>query len=420
MAAQQIKAPRGTHDVLAADSYKWQYVEKKAAQAASCAGYKQVRFPTFEETGLFQRGVGDTTDIVQKEMYTFSDKGDRSLTLRPEGTASTVRLALEHGCLNDALPFKAYYLITAFRYEKPQAGRYREFNQFGMELFGAGDPSADAELISVADKFIRSLGIKGAELKINSIGCPVCRAKYSEALKSYFEAYKSELCDTCLNRLNRNPLRILDCKSPVCSAIAAEAPKITDYLCDDCTAHYEALQAKLTALGIPFEKDPGIVRGLDYYTKTVFEFIDRTSGLAILAGGRYDNLVEELGGKSTPAIGFASGLERLVAVMQDEGLSFGEEPKTDIYIANIGASAADKALSLASGLRDAGISAETDIMARSLKAQMKYADKIGARYTVVLGDDEVAAGKATLKNMENGEKTDVLLTADEISRIISR
>lgn len=418
--ATMIKAPRGTHDVLPADSYKWQFVERKASEAAACAGYKQVRFPTFEETGLFQRGVGDTTDIVQKEMYTFTDKGDRSMTLRPEGTASTVRMALEHGLLNDALPFKAYYNITAFRYEKPQAGRYREFNQFGMELFGASDPSADAELISVADRFIRSLGIKGAKLKINSIGCPTCRAEYSKALKAYFAASADKLCDTCRTRLERNPLRILDCKSPVCSAIAADAPKITDYLCEECTDHYIRLQENLSALGIEFVKDPGIVRGLDYYTKTVFEFIDSVSGLAVLAGGRYDNLVEELGGKSVPAIGFASGMERLVSIMETEGLSFGEKPVTDIYIANIGVAAASKAALLCSRLRDLGISAETDIMNRSLKAQMKYADKIGARFTLVLGDDEVAADKGTVRNMLTGDKTETVLSSEAVSRIISR
>lgn len=418
--AKMIKAPRGTHDVLPADSYKWQFVERKASEAAACAGYKQVRFPTFEETGLFQRGVGDTTDIVQKEMYTFTDKGDRSMTLRPEGTASTVRMALEHGLLNDALPFKAYYNITTFRYEKPQAGRYREFNQFGMELFGASDPSADAELISVADRFIRSLGIKGAKLKINSIGCPTCRAEYSKALKAYFAASADKLCDTCRTRLERNPLRILDCKSPVCSAIAADAPKITDYLCEECTDHYIRLQENLSALGIEFEKDPGIVRGLDYYTKTVFEFIDSVSGLAVLAGGRYDNLVEELGGKSVPAIGFASGMERLVSIMETEGLSFGEKPVTDIYIANIGVAAASKAALLCSRLRDLGISAETDIMNRSLKAQMKYADKIGARFTLVLGDDEVAADKGTVRNMLTGDKTETVLSGEAVSRIISR
>lgn len=418
--ATMIKAPRGTHDVLPADSYKWQFVERKASEAAACAGYKQVRFPTFEETGLFQRGVGDTTDIVQKEMYTFTDKGDRSMTLRPEGTASTVRMALEHGLLNDALPFKAYYNITAFRYEKPQAGRYREFNQFGMELFGASDPSADAELISVADRFIRSLGIKGTKLKINSIGCPTCRAEYSKALKAYFAASADKLCDTCRTRLERNPLRILDCKSPVCSAIAADAPKITDYLCEECTDHYIRLQENLSALGIEFVKDPGIVRGLDYYTKTVFEFIDSVSGLAVLAGGRYDNLVEELGGKSVPAIGFASGMERLVSIMETEGLSFGEKPVTDIYIANIGVAAASKAALLCSRLRDLGISAETDIMNRSLKAQMKYADKIGARFTLVLGDDEVAADKGTVRNMLTGDKTETVLSGEAVSRIISR
>jgi len=394
-----IKAPRGTNDVLPSDSYKWRYIEKVAAKTAMNAGYKQIRFPTFEETELFSRGVGDTTDIVQKEMYTFDDKGGRSMTLRPEGTASAVRLSLENGLLGGALPLKLFYNINVFRYDKPQAGRYREFNQFGMELYGTSSPFADAELIASAGMFLKNLGINGVKIMINSIGCPVCRADYQKALREYFEGFKDELCETCQGRLTRNPMRILDCKSPICKKIAEGAPKITDFLCEECETHYKAVKEALTSLGVDYEEDTGIVRGLDYYTKTVFELIDTNSGLAVAAGGRYDGLIEELGGKHTPAVGFASGIERLIPLIPD----FGVDEVADLYIASMGDNAAAKAFVIADGLRKNGISVETDLMARSVKAQMKYADKIGAKYTMVLGDDELANGKTELKCMENGE-----------------
>lgn len=391
-----IKAPRGTNDVLPQDSYKWRYIESAADRTALSAGYKEIRFPTFEETELFARGVGDTTDIVQKEMYTFDDKGGRSMTLRPEGTASAVRLTLENGLLGGALPLKLYYKINVFRYDKPQAGRYREFNQFGMELYGARSPFSDAELIGMARLFLENLGIEGIELKINSIGCPVCRAEYQKALREYFTKYESELCDTCKGRLTRNPMRILDCKSPVCRGIAENAPKITDYLCGECEEHYAAVKAALDAAGTVYEEDSGLVRGLDYYTKTVFELIDPVSGLAVAAGGRYDGLIEELGGKPTPGIGFASGIERLFPLIPD----FGADPVPDLYIASLGPAAAEKAFVLADALRRKGVSVETDLMSRSVKAQMKYADKTGARYTMVLGDDELARNRAELREME--------------------
>lgn len=412
---KQITAPRGTHDVLPSDSFKWRFVESKAFKAATSAGYKEIRFPTFEDTDLFARGVGDSTDIVQKEMYTFTDKGDRSVTLRPEGTASAVRLALEHGLLNEALPLKAFYRISAFRYEKPQAGRYREFSQFGMELFGAQSPAADAELISVGYSFLTGLGINGISVKINSIGCPVCRANYQKSLREYFSSRSDELCDTCRSRLERNPMRILDCKSPVCKEICDGAPVITDFICDECREHYESLKEILTGLGIPYIEDPGIVRGLDYYTKTVFEIIQNSTGLAILAGGRYDGLVEELGGKHVPAVGFASGLERIVSLMESEGLSFGEDSTADIYIAPLGNNASVFSSVLASDLRKHGLNSETDLIGRSLKAQMKYADKIGARYVIVVGDDEISSGKAVLRKMEDGSSSDIPLTASDIA-----
>ena len=413
---QQIKAPRGTSDVLGKDSYKWQYVENAGRETAEVFGFKEVRFPTFEETELFDRGVGDTTDIVQKEMYTFNDKGGRSITLRPEGTASVVRQTSEHGLFGGLLPIKDYYIISCFRYEKPQAGRFREFHQFGVEMFGPKDPSADVEIIKLAAAFLEKLGIK-ANLTINSIGCPECRAKFQQSLREYFENRKEDLCETCKDRLNRNPMRILDCKSPVCKEIAKDAPLITDYLCDDCSSHYEKVKAKLTAANIPFVCDPHIVRGLDYYTKTVFEFLDPDTGLALLAGGRYDLLVKEIDGKNdVPGLGFASGIERLVSVMENAGHSFGKERTPDIYLANIGETALDAAENIASALRSEGIFAETDLMGKSLKAQMKYADKVKARFSAVIGDDEVKNKKLTLRNMENGDSTDVAF--DDIAKII--
>ena len=413
---QQIKAPRGTSDVLGRDSYKWQYVENAGRETAEVFGFKEVRFPTFEETELFDRGVGDTTDIVQKEMYTFNDKGGRSITLRPEGTASVARQTSEHGLFGGLLPIKDYYIISCFRYEKPQAGRFREFHQFGVEMFGPKDPSADVEIIKLAAAFLEKLGIK-ANLTINSIGCPECRAKFQQSLREYFEKRKDELCETCKDRLTRNPMRILDCKSPVCKDIAKGAPLITDYLCDDCSAHYEKVKAKLTAANIPFVCDPHIVRGLDYYTKTVFEFLAPETGLALLAGGRYDLLVKEIDGKNdVPGLGFASGIERLVSVMENAGHSFGKERTPDIYLANIGETALDAAENIAANLRAEGIFAETDLMGKGLKAQMKYADKVKARFSAVIGDDEVKNKKLILRNMENGETNDVAF--DDIAKII--
>lgn len=413
---QQIKAPRGTSDVLGRDSYKWQYVENAGRDTAEVFGFKEVRFPTFEETELFDRGVGDTTDIVQKEMYTFNDKGGRSITLRPEGTSSVVRQTSEHGLFGGLLPIKDYYIISCFRYEKPQAGRFREFHQFGVEMFGPKDPSADVEIIKLAASFLEKLGIK-ANLTINSIGCPECRAKFQQSLREYFENRKDELCETCKDRLTRNPMRILDCKSPVCKDIAKGAPLITDYLCDDCSAHYEKVKAKLTAANIPFVCDPHIVRGLDYYTKTVFEFLAPETGLALLAGGRYDLLVKEIDGKNdVPGLGFASGIERLVSVMENAGHSFGKERTPDIYLANIGETALDAAENIAAKLRAEGIFAETDLMGKGLKAQMKYADKVKARFSAVIGDDEVKNKKLILRNMENGETNDVAF--DDIAKII--
>lgn len=404
-------AIKGTLDLLPKESYKTQYVESAVREIAENFGFYEMRTPVFEHTELFQRSVGETTDVVQKEMYTFEDKGGRSITLRPEGTAGAARAFLENGLFNEALPQKIYYLTSCYRYEKPQAGRLREFHQFGVEAFGAASPAQDAEIIALANEVFNYLGVENLTLEINSIGCPTCRAEYQKALKAYFESYTSELCETCKGRLERNPMRILDCKSPVCSKIAAGAPKILDYLCDDCRAHFDAVQQYLNAMQIDFTVNPEIVRGLDYYTRTVFEFVSNEIGAqgTVCGGGRYDGLLEELGGKPMPACGFGMGIERLLLLMDAQKTPFPERKPCDIYFASMGDKANLEAARLALDLRNEGLSAQFDTVGRGLKAQMKYADKLGALYTVVLGDEELKTRKAKLKNMKDGNLTDILL-----------
>ncbi len=404
-------AIKGTLDVLPKESYKIQYVESAVREIAENFGFYEMRTPVFEHTELFQRSVGETTDVVQKEMYTFADKGGRSITLRPEGTAGAARAFLENGLFNEALPQKIYYLTSCYRYEKPQAGRLREFHQFGVEAFGAGSPAQDAEIIALANEVFNYLGVKNLTLEINSIGCPACRAAYQKALKAYFENYKSDLCDTCKGRLDRNPMRILDCKSPVCSKIAADAPKILDYLCDDCRAHFDAVQQYLNTMQIDFTVNPEIVRGLDYYTRTVFEFVSNEIGAqgTVCGGGRYDGLLEELGGKPMPACGFGMGLERLLLLMDAQNTPFPDRKGCDIYFASMGDKANLEAARLALDLRNEGLAAQFDTVGRALKAQMKYADKLGALYTVVLGDNELETRKAQLKNMKDGTLTEISL-----------
>ena len=404
-------AIKGTLDLLPKESSKTQYIEAAVREIAENYGFSEMRTPVFEHTELFQRSVGETTDVVQKEMYTFEDKGGRSITLRPEGTAGAARAFLEHGLFNDALPQKIYYLTSCYRYEKPQAGRLREFHQFGVESFGAGTPAADAEIISLAHAVFRYLGVQNLTLEINSIGCPECRKKFQEALKAYFESYREQLCDTCKSRLERNPMRILDCKSPVCSEIAAGAPKILDFLCDDCRAHFDAVQKYLQAMDIAFTVNPTIVRGLDYYTRTVFEFVSSEIGAqgTVCGGGRYDGLLEELGGKPMPACGFGMGIERLLLLMEAQGVPFPEPKKCDVYLVSMGEEAGLKAAALAEQLREEGLSAQFDTVGRGLKAQMKYADKLGAAYTVVLGDAELESRRVNLKNMRDGTQTELSL-----------
>lgn len=408
--ALNIKRPNGTEDVLPKDVHKWHTIEKIARETAESFGFSEIRIPTFENTDLFLRSVGETTDVVQKEMYTVMAK-ETKFTLRPEGTAGTIRAMLQNGLLNEALPQRVFYILSCFRHERPQAGRLREFHQFGLEMAGSASPAADAEVISLAKTLLDRLEIKNIELYINSIGCPTCRAKYHDALRNYFEARKDELCDTCKDRLVKNPMRILDCKSPVCQEIGKDAPVIIDYLCEECSEHFEKLKKYLTNMGIDFKVNPKIVRGLDYYTKTVFEFVTTEIGAqgTVCGGGRYDGLIEQLGGQHIPALGFAMGIERLLIVMDKQNCRYLTPKKCDIYFATMGDAALEKAMELSKELREFGYFSEYDLMGRGLKAQMKYANKNGALYTVVLGDNELAEGKAKLKDMEKGDEIEIAL-----------
>ncbi len=401
-----IQAPRGTKDVLPQDSYRWQVVEAKMRKAAALAGYREVRTPVFEHTELFARGVGDTTDIVQKEMYTFKDKGDRSLTLKPEGTAGAVRAFLESNLYAEALPCKMYYVNSPiFRYEAPQSGRLREHHQFGLECFGAQDATTDAELILLAYRLVSSLGVKNLAVKINSIGCPNCRPKYHARLKEFLADRIDELCPTCRTRFERNPLRVLDCKEKHCQELVQNAPSILDLLCDDCADHFAQLQECLQAAGIPYVVDSRIVRGLDYYTKTVFELITQTpeDNLTVCGGGRYDNLVEELGGPSIPAAGFGMGIERLLMLLDSEGVQLPCPDTLDVFVTYMG-QAKLAAFRLVEELRAAGIKADMDHCGRSLKAQFKFANKTGAPLTATLGEEELAQGVVKLRDMNTRQE----------------
>ena len=398
------KAPKGTEDLLPQDSYKWQYLEKNFKEICDNFGYKEIRVPTFEHTELFERGVGDTTDVVEKQMYTFNDKGGRSVTLRPEGTASVARSYLQNNLYAGVLPLKMWYNVPCFRYENKQKGRLREFHQFGIEAFGSKGPAIDAEVVTLAYTFLTKVGLTDLSVNINSIGCPECRKKYSEALRDFLRPKYDELCETCKGRFERNPLRILDCKSEICQELGKDAPRLLDYICDDCREHFESFKKALSNMGIDYKVDSGIVRGLDYYTKTVFEII--SGPFTVCGGGRYDGLVEEFGGDPTPAIGFGLGIERLLIRLAETGVEIPDDQKPDIYIAPLGENAGEKAQVIAYTLRMAGIKAETDLIGRGLKPQMKYSDKIGAKYTLVLGDSEIETGNVRLKNMETGEQTE--------------
>ncbi|HSN58953.1 MAG TPA: histidine--tRNA ligase [Clostridiaceae bacterium] len=396
-----IQAPKGTKDMLPADAYKWQYLEKRLREIAATYGFREIRTPIFEHTELFLRGIGETTDVVQKEMYTFNDKGNRSITLKPEGTAPAVRAYVESSLYNEVQPTKMYYFTPVFRYENVQKGRLRQHHQFGVEAFGAKDATIDAEIISLAMRVFRELGITSIELNINNIGCPKCRKTYNDALKAYLKANYDNLCETCKTRFEKNPMRILDCKEASCKKIVEGAPMILDYLCGECDDHFSDLKKYFDALGIAYKIDPLIVRGLDYYSKTVFEIIN--DGITVCGGGRYDYLIEQIDGPSTPAMGFGMGLERLILTLEQNNITIPEEPYIDLYVGSMGDAAKLKSMQLVNALRQKGMKCESDHLGRSVKAEMKYANKIDARYTLVIGDDELNAGKAKLKRMSDGE-----------------
>ncbi len=407
-----IQKPRGTLDILPGQSEVWQKVEEKIKKTASLYGFREIRLPTFEMSELYKRGVGETSDVVQKEMYSFFDNDKRSITLRPEGTAGVVRSVIENGLGNGALPLALYYLISCFRYEKPEAGRSREFYQFGVELFGAKDASADANVISLASAVFRELGLTGVRLEINSIGCRHCRPKYHKALREYFEERKGELCPTCLERLDKNPLRILDCKSPICQEIAEGAPRTVDHLCPECEEHFTSLKRYLDKANIAYTVNPRIVRGLDYYQKTVFEFITDKIGSqsTICGGGRYDGMVKELDGPDLCGLGFAMGLTRIMLALEAEGVLPEPDETPDLYIASMGDEARAKSFELCETLRSYGKRVLFDQVGRSLKAQMKYADKMGARYSMVLGDSELENNCAVLKSMSASDTQEIKLS----------
>lgn len=412
---------KGTEDILPKDSYKWQFVENILREEAESYGFKEIRTPVFEHTELFCRSVGDTTDVVQKEMYTFVTKGDVSITLRPEGTAGSARALLEHALHNDGLPVKAHYFTSCYRYEKAEKGRLREFHQFGMEVYGASSPVADAEVICSVQSIFNRLGIQNIKLELNSIGCPTCRSNYQNALRNYFGQYKPQLCNTCLSRLEKNPMRLLDCKSEVCSKIAEKAPTVLEYLCDECKEHFEGVKSRLDSVGIKYNVNPKIVRGLDYYTKTVFEFVstDLGSKSTVCGGGRYDGLMEELGGPHLPSLGYAIGLERLIMIMDAQSIEIPKPKTCDIYIIGLGDKAQIRAFELVELVRSASLIAESDIVGRGLKAQMKYANKIGSKFTMVIGEDEINNGKAKLRNMVNGEEKEISIIDNFLQEFIS-
>ena len=409
------QAPKGTKDVTPYESYKWHYVENIMRKTADAYGYREIRTPGFEHTELFLRGVGDTTDVVQKEMYTFLDKGDRSITLKPEGTAGAARAFIEHGMFNDALPLKMYYFTPVYRYEKPQSGRLREHHQFGVEAFGGSEPTLDAEIILLALSVLSSCGLKGLKLNINSIGCPECRAKYNAALKEYFKGRK--LCETCQSRLDRNPMRILDCKDPDCGRDAENAPVILDYICDSCRAHFEKLKQLLDAMNVDYTVNPRIVRGLDYYTKTVFEIIAKTDDgeITVCGGGRYDGLVRQLGDKDVCGIGFGMGIERLLMLIENQNLLPDAPAPFKAYVVS-GENERPLAFKFVQTLRESGISAEGDHNNKSFKAQFKYAGKLNVPYVVIIGENEAQSGKYTLKDMANGTQNEY--SGEEIINIL--
>lgn len=418
------KAPKGTKDVLTTEVYKWQYIEQIFRNVCESFGYKEIRTPVFEHTELFERGVGETTDVVQKEMYTFEDKAGRSISLKPEGTAPVVRAFIEHKLYSGAMPLKFFYITPCYRYERPQAGRLREFHQFGIEVFGSGQPSVDVEVMALVYNFYKILGVEGIELNINNIGCPKCRTEYNLKLREFLKHKLDNLCETCQSRYEKNPMRILDCKNEKCQTEIIDAPLMINHLCDECNDHFEKVKEYLQIAGIEYKIDPKIVRGLDYYTKTAFEFISNEIGSqsTVCGGGRYDKLVEELGGPQTPAVGFGMGMERLLLTLENSGVEVPRVKGLDIFVVTIGEKADKEAFKLLNSLRKHDISADKDYLGRSIKSQFKYSDKQEAEYTIVIGDDEVDKGVVALKNMHTGEQQEVELNnlIDELKSRLRR
>lgn len=415
-----IQKPKGTKDILPSEIYKWQYIESKVKNIFENYGFKEIRVPVFENTELFQRGVGDTTDVVQKEMYTFDDKGGRSITLRPEGTAGVVRSYIENGMASLPSPVKLWYNMAMYRYENVQKGRLREFHQIGAEMFSTSSYLADVEIITMASKIFKVLNIPNVKLTINSIGCPTCRKKYQEALKEFIRPNLNMYCDTCKTRFEKNPMRILDCKEKKCKELNNGAPVILDYLCEECKTHFENVKNSLDSLDIKYIVDPGIVRGLDYYTKTVFEFISEEEGYTVLAGGRYDGLVKELDGADTPAIGFAMGVERLVEVYEKYNKdNMVQDKNMSLYVAYIGKEANIFATKLVENLREADVFVEKDVTEKSLKAQLKYADKKNSKYVIIIGEDEIKNGEAKIKEMASGKEENIKLEVEEIKKYLN-
>ncbi|MEJ8554882.1 histidine--tRNA ligase [Tepidibacter sp. Z1-5] len=417
-----IKAQRGTKDILPKDSYKWTYVENLFREVCSLFGYDEIRTPIFESTDLFKRGVGETTDIVQKEMYSFQDNGGRDITLKPEGTAGAVRAFIENKLYANTQPSKLFYITPCFRYERPQAGRMRQFHQFGVEAFGSESASIDAEVMALAMEFFKRVGLEKLELRINSIGCPKCRNEYNNKLRLYLAEKLDKLCGTCQTRYEKNPLRILDCKNEACQSEIGDAPLMIDNICDGCKDHFEKVKVYLDSMGINYVVDPKIVRGLDYYTKTAFEIISQDIGAqsTVCGGGRYDGLVEQLEGPKTPGIGFAIGVERLLLTLENNDIEIPKEEGTDIFVVTIGEKAEIESFKILKALRSNNISCDKDHVGKSVKAQFKYSDKINAKYTIVLGDDEIEKDLATLKNMQTSEQTEIKLSeiADVLKNMI--
>lgn len=407
--AEQIKAVRGTRDIVPAEIYKWQYVEATARSVFEKYGFREIRTPILEHTELFVKGTGEATDIVQKEMYTFQDKGGRSLTLRPEGTPSVVRSYLEHNLFLDVPMCKLYYIAPMFRYERPQAGRYRQHLQVGAEIIGTPSPTADVELMSMYLHFISNLNIAGVSLQLNSVGCTECRPVYIKALRAFASENLDSLCEMCKDRFERNPLRVLDCRREGCREIFAQAPKISDYLCDGCSEHFHRVAGSLDMLKLPYQMNPFLVRGLDYYTRTVFEVVAESLGAqdVIAGGGRYDGLVEQLGGKPTPALGFGSGVDRIIEAMEAQEVKFPDPPGIDVYLASVGEESISRILEISHLLRLKNISAEMGLGGKSLRSQMRAANKLGAKYVIIVGDDEIEKGIVTLRNMRDGQQETV-------------